>query len=98
MSGGQKQRVGIARAIIKDAKLYVFDEATSALDVENERRIMANLDKYAKDATVLFITHRPATLEYVDRVLFLDDGRVAGLGTYDALLRDNSAFKTLFLG
>ncbi|MGA0372779.1 MAG: ABC transporter ATP-binding protein, partial [Paracoccaceae bacterium] len=98
LSGGQKQRVGIARAIIKDAKLYVFDEATSALDVENERRIMANLVKYAKDATVLFITHRPATLEYVDRVLFLDDGRVAGLGTYDALLKDNSAFKTLFLG
>ena len=98
LSGGQKQRVGIARAIIKDAKLYVFDEATSALDVENERRIMANLVKYAKGATVLFITHRPATLEYVDRVLFLDNGKIAGLGTYDVLLKDNSAFKTLFLG
>lgn len=98
LSGGQKQRVGIARAMIKDAKLYIFDEATSALDVENERRIMSNLVKHTQDATVLFITHRPATLEYVDRVLFLDQGKIAGLDTYDALLRDNAAFKTLFLG
>ena len=98
LSGGQKQRVGIARAMIKDAKLYIFDEATSALDVENERRIMKNLVKHTSDATVLFITHRPATLEYVDRVLFLDQGKVAGLGRYDALLKDNSAFKALFLG
>jgi ABC-type multidrug transport system fused ATPase/permease subunit len=98
LSGGQKQRVGIARAMIKDAKLYIFDEATSALDVENERRIMKNLVKHTSDATVLFITHRPATLEYVDRVLFLDQGKVAGLGKYDALLKDNSAFQALFLG
>ena len=84
--------------MIKDAKLYIFDEATSALDVENERRIMKNLVKHTSDATVLFITHRPATLEYVDRVLFLDQGKVAGLGKYDALLKDNSAFKALFLG
>lgn len=98
LSGGQKQRVGIARAMIKDAKLYIFDEATSALDVENERRIMANLVKHTHDATVLFITHRTATLKYVDRVLFLDNGKVAGLGTFDALLKNNSAFKTLFLG
>ena len=98
LSGGQKQRVGIARAMIKEAKLYIFDEATSALDVENERRIMANLVKHTNDATVLFITHRPATLEYVDRVLFLDQGKIAGLDTYDALLKQNTAFKTLFLG
>ena len=98
LSGGQKQRVGIARAMIKEAKLYIFDEATSALDVENERRIMANLVKHTQDATVLFITHRPATLEYVDRVLFLDQGKIAGLDTYDALLKENAAFKTLFLG
>jgi ABC-type multidrug transport system fused ATPase/permease subunit len=98
LSGGQKQRVGIARAMIKEAKLYIFDEATSALDVENERRIMANLVKHTQDATVLFITHRPATLEYVDRVLFLDQGEIAGLDTYDALLKQNAAFKTLFLG
>ena len=98
LSGGQKQRVGIARAMIKEAKLYIFDEATSALDVENERRIMANLVKHTQDATVLFITHRPATLEYVDRVLFLDQGKIAGLDAYDALLKQNTAFKTLFLG
>jgi ABC-type multidrug transport system fused ATPase/permease subunit len=98
LSGGQKQRVGIARAMIKEAKLYIFDEATSALDVENERRIMANLVKHTQDTTVLFITHRPATLEYVDRVLFLDQGKIAGLDTYDALLKQNAAFKTLFLG
>ena len=91
LSGGQKQRVGIARAMIKEAKLYI-------LDVENERRIMANLVKHTNDATVLFITHRPATLEYVDRVLFLDQGKIAGLDTYDALLKENVAFKTLFLG
>ena len=98
LSGGQKQRVGIARAMIKEAKLYIFDEATSALDVENERRIMANLVQHTNTATVLFITHRPATLEYVNRVLFLDQGTIAGFGSYKDLLSNNLAFKTLFLG
>ena len=92
----QKQRVGIARAMIKEAKLYIFDEATSALDVENERRIMANLVKHTNDATA--VHHAPSgNARICGSCSIFGSGKIAGLDTYDALLKD-AAFKTLFLG
>ena len=96
LSGGQKQRVGIARAILREAHVYIFDEATSALDGANERIIMRNIVEELGDATVLFVTHRPSTLEYVDRVLFLEDGAVAGFDTHEALVEANLAYRGLF--
>lgn len=96
LSGGQKQRVGIARALVKQAKVLVFDEATSALDVENERRIMNMLRDELQDPTVFFVTHRPATLAYVDRVLMLKAGEVVGFDTKLALETENAAFHELF--
>ncbi|MFY0620866.1 MAG: ABC transporter ATP-binding protein [Pelagimonas sp.] len=96
LSGGQKQRVGIARALVKQAKVLVFDEATSALDVENERRIMNMLRDELRDPTVFFVTHRPATLAYVDRVLMLKAGEVVGFDTKLALETENAAFHELF--
>jgi ABC-type multidrug transport system fused ATPase/permease subunit len=96
LSGGQKQRVGIARALVKQAKVLVFDEATSALDVENERRIMNMLRDELQDPTVFFVTHRPATLAYVDRVLMLKAGEVVGFDTRLALETENAAFHELF--
>lgn len=98
LSGGQKQRIGIARAGVKDAKLFIFDEATSALDADNERRVLCNLSQIKGRATILFVTHRPAALEYVDRVLFLDEGRISGFGTYDDLLENNEKFRLLLKG
>lgn len=96
LSGGQKQRVGIARALVKDALIYIYDEATSALDGDNERMIMGSAIDYAKDSTVLFVTHRPSTLKWVDRVLFLDQGRLVAFDTHDNLVEANEAYRSLF--
>jgi ABC-type multidrug transport system fused ATPase/permease subunit len=94
VSGGQRQRIGIARALIKKAKIYVFDEATSALDVENERRIMENLQKM--QATILFVTHRYSTITYVDRVIMLSEGRVVAIDTPERIAAQSAEFRTLF--
>ena len=94
VSGGQRQRIGIARALIKRARIYVFDEATSALDVENERRIMENLRKL--EATILFVTHRYSTIAYVDRVIMLSEGRIVGIDTPERIAGSSDDFRRLF--
>lgn len=96
LSGGQKQRVGIARAIAKGAKIYIFDEATSALDVENERAIMTMLQNELASATILFVTHRPSTLAFVDRILMLDNGELIGFDTAKNLEESKPEYRTLF--
>jgi ABC-type multidrug transport system fused ATPase/permease subunit len=96
LSGGQKQRVGIARALAKNAKIYIFDEATSALDIENERLIMETVVRELRGATVLFVTHRPSTLNYVDRVLMLDAGQIVAFDSHETLERQNERYQTLF--
>ena len=96
LSGGQKQRVGIARALLRDARIYIFDEATSALDGDNERRIMKNIARELTKATVLFVTHRTSTLAYVDRVLFLDRGEVVAFDDRAAMERESSGFRRMF--
>ena len=96
LSGGQKQRVGIARALVKDALIYIYDEATSALDGDNERMIMGSAIDYARDSTVLFVTHRPSTLKWVDRVLFLNQGELVDFDTHDNLVESNEAYRSLF--
>lgn len=96
LSGGQKQRVGIARALAKGAKIYIFDEATSALDVENERAIMKMLQNELASATILFVTHRPSTLAFVDRILMLDNGELVGFDTARNLEASKPQYRTLF--
>lgn len=96
LSGGQKQRVGIARALAKDASIFIFDEATSALDGDNERSIMQGIVSRLPDKTVIFITHREATLKYVDRVLHMKGGKLVGFDTYEALQANDPDFRSLF--
>jgi len=96
LSGGQKQRIGIARALVKHAKVYIFDEATSALDGENERAIMASTLGQEKDSTTLFITHRPSTLEWVDRIMMLEDGHLVAFDNHVNLVTNSEAYRTLF--
>ena len=95
-SGGQRQRIGIARALVKHAKVYIFDEATSALDGENERAIMASTLGQDKGSTTLFITHRPSTLEWVDRIMVLEDGQLVGFDNHANLVKNSEAYRTLF--
>ena len=95
LSGGQKQRIGIARALVKNARIYVFDEATSALDAENERHVLERVTTDLRDRTLLFVTHRPATLDYVDRILLLDEGRLVAFGTKAELEAGSERYRTL---
>lgn len=97
LSGGQKQRVGIARALVKDARICIFDEATSALDSQTERGLLRSIaGPGGAGRTMLFVTHRPATLQYVDRVLVLDHGRLIAFDTHERLVAENETYRTLF--
>ena len=83
LSGGQRQRLGIARALYSRPRLLVLDEATSALDAETERLITETLDNLIGDVTLIVIAHRLATVRHCDRIVYLDSGRIAGIGTFD---------------
>ena len=95
LSGGQKQRIAIARALLKDPRVLVLDEATSALDAESEHLVQDALDKLMKGRTTLVIAHRLSTVKDADRVVVLDQGRVAQQGTHDALVAQDGIYRRL---
>jgi ATP-binding cassette subfamily B protein len=86
LSGGQRQRIALARAILKDAPILVLDEATSALDSEVEAAIQSALSRVMEGKTVLAIAHRLSTLTEMDRIVVMDDGKIAEQGPHDVLL------------
>ena len=85
VSGGQKQRISIARALLKDAPILILDDSVSAVDTKTERTILGNLRATRAGKTTILIAHRISTIEQMDKVLFIDDGRVAAFGTHDEL-------------
>jgi ABC-type multidrug transport system fused ATPase/permease subunit len=95
LSGGQRQRIGIARALYHGADLIVFDEATSALDNLTERDVMSAIEAVPGNKTILMIAHRLSTVQKCDRILVLDQGRIAGIGTWDELIEQNPSFREL---
>lgn len=97
LSGGQRQRLGIARALYHDPQLIVFDEATSALDAVTEREVMEQVDALAGDRTIVMIAHRLSTVRGCDRIIVLENGRVAEVGAYDELHKANGVFRSLAL-
>ena len=96
LSGGEKQRVGIARTLLKNPPILLLDEATSALDTETERDIQGSLKAMGEGRTVLTIAHRLSTIADADRIVVLEDGRIAEEGTHDALLTAGGRYATLW--
>lgn len=95
LSGGQRQRIGIARALYRRPQLLVLDEATSALDNETERRITDVVRALHGETTVIVVAHRLSTVKHVDRVAFLEEGRVTGIGSFEELRRTHPRFAHL---
>lgn len=87
VSGGQKQRLSIARAIVKKPEIYIFDDSFSALDFKTDAALRASLLKETKDSTVILVAQRVSTVMDATRIIVLDDGCVAGIGTHDELLK-----------
>jgi ATP-binding cassette subfamily B multidrug efflux pump len=88
LSGGQKQRLAIARALVKKAEILILDDATSALDLETEAAFYNALRKQQSQITTIVITQRIATARRCDRIIVLDHGRFAGIGTHEQLLKN----------
>ncbi len=86
LSGGQRQRITIARAILRNPSILVFDEATSALDAKTERAIQQTIKTLRGEHTIFLVSHRLSTIRDADRIVVLDDGRVAEIGTHDTLM------------
>ena len=95
LSGGQKQRVAIARALLKNPKVLILDEATSALDAETEHLVKEALEHLMQGRTTLIIAHRLSTVQKADRVLVLQDGRIAEEGPHAQLIEKDGLYRRL---
>ena len=94
VSGGQKQRISIARALMKDASILILDDSVSAVDTETERTIIQNLRDTRRGKTTILIAHRVSTVEKMDKIIFVDDGKILAVGSHEELLATSPEYKT----
>ncbi|GAB6927665.1 ABC transporter ATP-binding protein [Paenibacillus sp. JCM 10914] len=95
VSGGQKQRLSIARALVRQAEIYVFDDSFSALDYKTDAKLRAALRQEITDASVLIVAQRVSTVMDADRIIVLHEGKVAGMGTHDELMSTSEVYREI---
>ncbi|MGI6686677.1 MAG: ABC transporter ATP-binding protein [Bacillota bacterium] len=95
LSGGQKQRLSIARALVRKPDIYIFDDSFSALDYKTDSRLRAALKKEITDATMIIVAQRVGTVKDADRIIVLDEGRIAGAGTHQELLKTCRVYREI---
>ena len=95
LSGGERQRLSIARAFLKDAPIIILDEITASLDVDNENKIQESINKLTKNKTVLVISHRLKSIQNVDKIVVIDEGKVEAEGKHEELLKTSRVYKDL---
>ena len=95
LSGGQRQRIAIARALIRNPRILVLDEATSSLDVVSERKIQESIERAIRDRTTFIVAHRLSTIRRADRIVVMQEGRIADVGTYQELMARPGLFREM---
>ena len=95
VSGGQKQRLSIARAIAKKPEIFIFDDSFSALDFKTDSRLRGALKEHTKDATTIIVAQRISTILHADRIIVLDDGHMAGMGTHAELMKNCEVYRQI---
>lgn len=95
VSGGQKQRLSIARALVRKPEIYIFDDSFSALDFKTDAKLRKALKQETKDATVIIVAQRVSTVMDADRIIVLDEGKIAGMGTHKELMQSNKIYREI---
>ena len=96
LSGGQRQRVSIARALLKEARIYLFDDCLSAADTDTEEKILQNLSQVAQQTTRIIVSHRVSVARNADYILFLDQGQLIGEGIHAKLYQENEQYRNYY--
>ena len=95
LSGGQKQRLSIARAIAKKPEIFIFDDSFSALDFKTDSTLRKALKEHTKDATTIIVAQRISTILNADKIIVLDDGHMAGIGTHGELMKNCEVYRQI---
>ena len=95
VSGGQKQRISIARALMKNAPILILDDSVSAVDTKTETAILQNLKETRRGKTTILIAHRISTVRAMDKILFMEDGKISGFDTHESLYAENEAYRKM---
>jgi ATP-binding cassette subfamily B protein len=95
VSGGQKQRLSIARALVKNAPIYIFDDSFSALDFKTDQKLRAALRKETGRSTILLVAQRISTIMNAEQIIVLDNGHIVGLGTHSELLKNCQVYQEI---
>ena len=97
LSGGQKQRLAIARAMLRNSNIIIFDESTSSLDNFAQEEVKKSIDALKGKSTIVIVAHRLSTIRNVDKIFFLNKGKIVDEGTFDELFKNNKEFQAMFL-